>query len=387
MDAHRLRSVMDLIISEHARLGIDAKLAALLQALISSASKPSSKSDERFRSSLMELTGALRRARTNDFVESNRRVLVEIQGERITGNGLAERILQVANDRPFLASRARDTYVELADDLQRRIGACAAARVAFDQLNVGPVKLSNDEYELGLLLPDSLVRGDLARLYKELTDWNRMFHELMPAVSSEPPAVVLRTFTASRFELSMKLDRRGALAIGTMVAGIYELGRKVQSNREKSAELERDNYPADIVGRMVEYEKTMVPQEIMAIRKHVTSKFLGGGGRRRDVERVLDRSLRFMAQRMREGVEVEVLGPMIGDAVAAFEQPTKAGETSRPVTHHVRAALHTAGIANPKATQTKEQPEVSPALAAAREEKPPQMPLSKITGETDELAA
>ena len=89
MDVHRLRSVIDLIISEHGRLGIDAKLAELLLALGTCASKPSGPSDERFRSSLIELLTALRRARTNDFVESNRRILVEIQGERITGNGLA----------------------------------------------------------------------------------------------------------------------------------------------------------------------------------------------------------------------------------------------------------------------------------------------------------
>ncbi len=380
MDAHRLRSVIDLIISEHTRLGIDAKLAELLQALGVCASKPSSRSDERFRSSLIELLTALRRARTNDFVESNRRVLVEIQGERITGNGLAERILQVSNERPFLADRARDAYVDIADDLQRRLGACAAARAAFDELNIGPVTLKQDEYELGLLLPDSLVRGDLARLYKELTDWNRMFRELMPIVSSQQAAVVLRTFTASRFELSLKLDRRGALAIGTMVAGIYELGCKVQANREKSAELERNNYPADIVRRMVEYEKTMVPLELKAIRKLVTSKFLGDGGRRKDVEKVLDRSLRFMALRMREGVEVEILGSMTGDAVAV-------GDTVPPVTHHVRAALHTADRPKPKAGSTEHVPQVSPAVAAAREQKAPQMPLSRITGETDELAA
>ena len=380
MDAHRLRSVIDLIISEHTRLGIDAKLAELLQALGVCVSKPSSRSDERFRSSSIELLTALRRARTNDFVESNRRVLVEIQGERITGNGLAERILQVTNERPFLAERARDAYVDIADDLQRRLGACAATRAAFDELNIGPVTLEPDGYELGLLLPDSLVRGDLARLYKELTDWNRMLRDLMPIVSSQPAAVVLRTFTASRFELSVKLDRRGALAIGTMVAGLYELGRKVQANREKSAELERDNYPADIVRRMVEYEKTMVPLEIKAIRKLVTSKFLGDGGRRKGVEKVLDRSLRFMALRMRAGVEVEVLGSMTGDAVPVVD-------AAPPVTHHVRAALHTAGITKPKATSTEREPQVSPAVAAARQEKAPQMPLSKITGETDELAA
>lgn len=381
MDAQRLRSVFDIILSEHARLGIDAKLAELLQALSACVSKPSSRTDERFRTTLTELLMALRRARTNDFVESNRRILVEIQGERITGNGLAERILHVVNERPFLAARARDAFVEIADELQRRLSACASARSAFDQFNLGPVALKEDEFELGLLLPDSLVRGDVQRMHKELRDWNQMLRELIPVVSKEPAAVVLRTYTASRFELSAKLDRQGALVIGTMVAGIYEMGRKLQSNREKSAELERSNYPADIVGRIVEYEKVIVPSEIRAIRDLVTAKFLGNGGRRRDVEKLLDRALRFLAHRMREGVEVEVLGPMIGDAVVAGDEETRPGEAPRLVTHHVRAALHTAGAPGPKSEAP--QYEVSPELAKAREEKAPQMQLGQITGEAD----
>jgi hypothetical protein len=87
-----------------------------------------------------------------------------------------------------------------------------------------------------------------------------------------------------------------------------------------------------------------------------------------------------MALRMREGVEVEVLGSMTGDAVAA-------ADTASLVTHHVRAALHAAGIPKPKETSNRTPPKVSPSVAAAREEKAPQMPLSEITGEADEQAA
>ena len=87
-----------------------------------------------------------------------------------------------------------------------------------------------------------------------------------------------------------------------------------------------------------------------------------------------------MALRMRAGVEVEVLGSMTGDAVPVVD-------TAPPVTHHVRAALHAAGVAKPNATSTEQEPQVGPAAAGGRQEKAPQMPLSKITGQTDELAA
>ena len=342
MDAHRLRSVFDLIISEHARLGIDHKLAELLQALSVCVSSPSASSDERFRLALTELLTALRRARTNDFVESNRRILVEIQGEQITGNGLAERILDVVNDRPFLAARARERFVEIADYLQRRLGACAAARSSLEQLNVGPVMPDGGEYELGILLPDSLVRGDLARLLKELKEWNRTLRELVPVISSQPPKVTLRTFSAKRFELSARLDRAGALALGTIIARVYELFRNVQSNDEKAAELERKNYPPEIVSRLNEYEKLMMPQELKAIREVVTSKFLKSPGRRKEVDKLLDRCLQFLASRIRDGVAVEILGPPAPEAAATADERTPAGETGGAITHHVRAALQTA---------------------------------------------
>ena len=147
MDVHRLRSVLDLVISEHARLGVDHKLAQVLQALSVCVSSPSSGSDEQFRVALTDMLTALRRTRTNDFVESSRRILVEIHGERLTGNGLAERVLDVANQRPFLPARARETMVEIADDLQRGLGACAAAKASLEHMNVGPVHLEPDEYE------------------------------------------------------------------------------------------------------------------------------------------------------------------------------------------------------------------------------------------------
>ena len=342
MDAHRLRSVFDLIISEHARLGVDHKLAELLQALSVCVSNPSAPSDERFRLALTELLTSLRRARTNDFVESNRRILLEIEGEQITGNGLAERILDVVNDRPFLPGRARERFVEIADQLQKRLGACASARSSLDKLNIGAVTLAGDEYELGILLPDSLVRGDLARLLKELKDWNRTLRELVPVISSQQPVVTLRTFSAKRFELAASLDRDSAMALGTIIARIYELDRNVRSNDEQAAELERKNYPPEIVSRMNEYEKLIVPQELKAIREVVTSKFLKTPGRRKDVDKLLDRCLQFLASRVRDGVGVEILGPPATDAAAGADERTPAGEAGEPITHHVRAALQTA---------------------------------------------
>ena len=382
MDVHRLRSVLDFVISEHARLGVDHKLAQILQALSVCVSNPSSGSDEQFRMALTDMLTALRRARTNDFVESSRRILVEIQGERLTGNGLAERVLDVANQRPFLAARARETIVGIADDLQQGLVACASAKASLEHLNIGSVHLEPDAYELGILLPDSLVRGDIERLFDELRGWNKMLRELMPMVSSLQPAVALRTYSAKRFELSVPLDRDGALVLGTIIARIHDLLGKVRANRRKATELERQGYPPEIVGHMLEYEKVIVPEGLTAIQELVTTKFLKTEKRRKEIDKVLERSLRFMAKRIRDGVDVEILGPPAVDAAATADQRTPAGEEGDTLPHQVRAALLMASRI-PAAGST--QPAATTAQTA--EEKAVQLPLSVLTSESDQQQA
>ncbi len=382
MDVHRLRSVLDLVISEHARLGVDLKLAQVLQALSVCVSSPSSGSDEQFRVALTDMLTALRRTRTNDFVESSRRILVEIHGERLTGNGLAERVLDVANQRPFLPACARETMVEIADDLQRGLGACAAAKASLEHMNVGPVHLEPDEYELGLLLPDSLVRGDLERVGNELKDWGRLLRDLVPVVSALPPVVALRTFSAQRFELSVRLDREGALALGTIIARIHNLFGKVRANRRQAAELEQQGYPPEIIGHMMDYEKLIIPQGLRAIRELVTAKFLKCDRRRKEIDKVLDRSLRFLAVRIRDGEEVEILGPQAGDAAAIADERTPAGEAGEALPHHVRAALQMASR-GPAAASTQPDATTTP----ASEEKAVQLPLSMLTSEPDQQQA
>ena len=145
MDAHRLRSVFDLLLAEHSRLEIDRKLARILQSLAECISNPSSASDGQFRAVLTDLLATLRRSATNDLVESDRRILAEIGGEQFTGEGLAETVLAIANERPFLAGRAKEAFVQLADELQSHLGAVGSVQASLSKLNVGPLQLASDE--------------------------------------------------------------------------------------------------------------------------------------------------------------------------------------------------------------------------------------------------
>jgi hypothetical protein len=375
MDAHRLRSVIDLIIAEHRRHEIDQKLSRIQQALDAGASNPCAASDEQFRQVLTDLLAALRGMRVNDFVESDRRILARIGSNRLTGNGLAERVLEIANERPFLPARAKAAFVELGAEIENRVQALSSTQAGLQELSVEPVRRDDDTWELGILLPKRLIKGDLQQLLAELKEWDECLKGILHLFAGGPAEVLLRTHSTDRFELAVPLDRDGALALGVVVACVYEMFREVRANRDRAADLERRGYPSEIVSRITGYEHQVVAKHLSAIKEELTKRHVRrGAGKPKAIDRVLDKELRFMAMKMREGVALEIVGPTTAAGPAAAE----GGHDSVP--HHVRAALQAARQARPKAPSDEKQP---------NEPQAPHLPLSKIapTAEDDKKAA
>jgi hypothetical protein len=369
MDAHRLRSVIDLIIAEHRRLEVYQQLTWIQQKLDDCTANPCSESDEQFRAALTGLLTELRGTAINDLVESDRRILSRIEGDRVAGTG----------------PRAKAAFAKLAAEVENRVQALSATQTGLRELNVDPVRRDADSWELGILLPQKLIAGDIEKLLGELQDWNRIVKELVPLFTTGSAPVSLRTYSSECFELAVPLDRDGALALGVAVARVYEMFHKVRDNRQRAEELEKQSYPSDIVGRLTAYEQQLVGQQMKAIKEELKKRHVRrGAGKPKEVDKLLDKGLRFLAVRIREGVEVEIAGPRAATEPAAESGP-------EPVTHHVRAALHAARLAKPTAAPDKKQdkkrasrPDKKPdEQPAAPEAEPPRLPLSKITEESE----
>ncbi len=371
MDVHRLCSVIDLVIAEHNRLSIDHRFGQIFQTLDACVSNPGSPSDEKFRSALTSLLTALRRSRTNDLVESGRRIVRRIGAERLTGDALAERVLAISNERPFLPARAREMYVKLAEELAGVLATIAAAKASMHEMHLESAHKTEDEYELGILLSNELVPGELSRILAELKEWAQLLHDFVPAVSGKAPMVCLRTYSAGCFELSVGLDRDGALGLGMIIAGLDDLFRKVRLNRERAAELARQGYPADIVERLKRYEQEIIQAGMRGIKEELVGKYLRRDIKRpRDLDRLVDRGLRTLAIKFREGAALEIVGPAIVDLTE--EAAMAAEDPARSMPHHVRAALRVARL---RKGDEKPQP------TGGRQREAPTLPLSHITGE------
>jgi hypothetical protein len=231
---------------------------------------------------------------------------------------------------------------------------------------VGGAPRAGDVWELGILLPERLVKGDLRNVLQELNEWDGHLKALLPLFSEAPVRVALRTYTTERFELAAPLDRDRALALGVIVAGLYALFQEVKVNRRRAEDLEKQGYPSEIVGRVTAYEQQIVSEQLQGLKAKLMQRNLRkGAGKRKEIERRLDAGLRFMAVRVREGVDMELLAPAFIDPVA--EATVESG--ADPVTHHVRVALQAAEEAGRAVAPSETKPDEAEA---------PRLPLNKI---------
>ncbi len=340
MDVHRLRRVLELLIDEHKRLGIEDRFTQISQTLGACMTNPSVPSDEEFRMALESLLEVLRGSRINDAVESNRRMMDGIDAGRFSGDGLAEQVRALAEKQPFLPARAREGFATLADGLRGYFGALEAAQASLERLNVEPARLSPDEYELGILLPRSVVVGDMDRLAEELTEWNQTLKEVFPLITTKPAQVFVRLVNSRSFELAAPIDREGGLALAKLLAGLYDMFRKVGANRDRATELRAKGYPAEIVGQVEEYEQQIIAQDMAAFKEQLMVNRRQYKGSRKELEKLVERCLTTIADKVRAGVQLEVLGPMAAAEVdAEEEEPGRGDDSLRAVPHHVRAAL------------------------------------------------
>ncbi len=385
MDVHRLRVVIGRVIAEHRRLGIGKKLGQILDTLNACISEPSVASDAHFRDALTALLDALQSSQTNDFVESDWRVLDDIQGARFTGEGLADRVRQIANQQPFLPGCAKEQFGNLADELADYLGALAGAEEGLDKLKIDRAPVADGDYEVGILLPDTVSRDDLQRLATELDEWDGILKDLFPLITKKPLAVSVRSVSARGFELSAPIDREGAIALGTVVAGIYSMFEKVHAHRDKTMELIRDNYPQDIVGRVSGYEQQIIAQEMNAIRAALVAKAIANQiPRGREIERILERCLRFFAIRIRDGAAIEISPPRQTLSQKATPQSVPAAEATAAATP---APPDAAGQppAQPAAAPAAPAP-LPPAQVAAAAASPPAPPPEKPAQTTSPAA-
>ncbi len=342
MEASRLRFVLNQYLSEHQRLQLDQGFSNVVAALKRSTQAPSPETEAEFQAALKQLRETLSRSRTGEFVESARRILESIGGAKFNRDGLEEEINEIVSESPFLPAQATKRFQSLANELTAFVGKVTAARDSLAAINIECEPLGEGEYELGVLIPESVTKNDLDEIAKGLKDWNQTLKDLLESITGKAPRIDVRGASSGSFDLFISLDTDGALALSMVVGGIIWMYQRIQKAREKKDELKAEGYSEKMIQAAEEHEEEIRKEELLNIKKKLLAQYpINDEGRRNELEPRIKKHIEFIAESIRKNVDVEVSGPPTTDDDEAAEIATPELD-HRMMSHHVRGALTSA---------------------------------------------
>ena len=138
-----------------------------------------------------------------------------------------------------------------------------------------------------------------------------------------------------------------------LIGGLYAMIQKIRKNKDTAEELRKEGYPIGTVNKVAEYEATIRQDELKAIRTRVIDAYVGEETRKPEVEQLLEKGIQFIADKLDEGIQLEVSGPPVDDDEDVNSVEVVGGDIKK-ITHNVRAALRAAMKARRELESTDE---------------------------------
>jgi len=345
MQIERLLYVIDEILDDYEAEGqIKSLLTALVNSLSNLSSQPAEPAHgESFQTAIYELRDALENSCAATFAPSLEKIVATIGGTKLVGLGLLQEVESVINQHPFIAATAQQRITEIQTDVANFGAKLSATKESLEQLSFQPLSLNEREFDLGLVLPDSVTQGSLEVLVEELGRWNEHLKHILEAATGKSESLKIRSACTGSFEISFAIDPQGAIAVLMLIGGIKKIFGKRQEAKDAKDVAEKNGFPEDVIEKMEAHIEEIEVQELTTIRKTVMDKSPVDETRKGEIDKGIREALKYITDKMKEGVDIEVLaGPSDNDEESDGELPALPIDASdlRPdIRHSLQAAL------------------------------------------------
>ena len=178
---------------------------------------------------------------------------------------------------------------------------------AIEELGIDPYQLPANEFELGLLFPDNVIGSSLDDLLKQLKEWNETLRSLAEAIKGAPGTVEIRAASTGSFDLFISIDAEGALVLGTIIVGIQSMFARLQAAKGRKQQLTDEGYSQDTLREFDKDLQRIEKEDLEKLTELVIKKYpKQDEGRKRELLTFLKNRIDFIAQSVREGVDIEV---------------------------------------------------------------------------------
>jgi len=260
-------------------------------------------------------------------------MLSEIAVSGLVGSGLRERIQQLLDANNITPANALVDLQRVLDDVRQLDEIVTKGVDVFERLGIEAEDLRAGESEIGLLLPFSVIHSNLAGFQKEMHEFDRHLKILGELVEGNPESPKIRCVSSSLLQVFLESTPGIALCVATALERLCALYKQILEIRQLRKQLGEKPIPKKVITSIEEHEQQMAATEIEKIADALVKEFYKGKDKNREHElrNGVGAALRFFAEQIDEGVDMEVRSkPPRAKAVAESEgEKVNSGKTKK----------------------------------------------------------
>ncbi|MBX3134047.1 MAG: hypothetical protein KF689_11770 [Gemmatimonadaceae bacterium] len=305
-------------------------IQALVQTATTARDTPAQDFSEKLQSDLSEAQAMAERMWAAQYPPSAQKIVVAAGLAPLCGEALSRRIAGCFEGAAMTPATAVRKLTELQKELDAARRNASAVVAGLAKLGIEEVNLEADEYELGVLLPETAAHGELGTVNEELKHWNQIVRAFQEAAGDEEREVRIRSFSDGSLLVFLGVGAWVAHHLMTAVERLLAAYERILDIRLKREELARLGVPPTELSLAKKTEKELIEKESAALLKDLTQAIAKGtkAERKQEIESHLKVAVSLVAKFLDKGGQIEITVPPIDDPDAENEDSEEADEAS-----------------------------------------------------------
>jgi hypothetical protein len=255
-----------------------------------------------------DLDQVLRSAESNTFSPAWREAVAELGVADLLGEALAEQLEKIFSRNEITPTTAAEEINAIKERIDALVQGLNEASSGLEFFQIGAEELNPGEFEIGFLIPRSVVQDGLESLGQEFTKLKRLLGPFTELAGESRPDIRIRSLSSSEFQVFLESTQGVALMVAAALERLLAAYERILNIRQKRKELAEDeDVPDEVLEPLSGHASQLMQQEIeLIVEEIIVSAKHGDEGRLNELRRELTLSLNGLATRIDHGYNVEV---------------------------------------------------------------------------------
>jgi hypothetical protein len=249
----------------------------------------------------------------NSYSVSNFKVLQEIKGEDFFGDYAFQRVKAILELNSYNTAKIISELQDYVKSRNEFIATVTQVKAGFEKLEI-PLHFSDEDYELGLLLPSKTEFNSIKGLNKELAKWDKSIKSYRELVGLGPEDTKITLVNNGSLEFFTENPEQVALCISFTLERLFKLYKNILEIRSAWKKLKDTGLPKTQEKAIKNHEKEIYEKEVDSIVADLIKKFADKkieDGRLNELKISIKGHTNYFAKCIDDGLVIEITPPEV----------------------------------------------------------------------------